>query len=218
MFKFFNRVLDDVSRDKALIEHDGKDYKKFINNTGFNVFMVFAIVFCLLALFFISSMKKPTEFYLVNTEKKEMQDLKTLPKPIISAKAVESWNSNALINIFTFDFTNHKSHFDKTKIFFTVGGYKGFMNSLEKSGLIESVSNSSLEVTLTPVSKSIIISNPKTMDGTKSWNVEMEAFISYMGTGEPKNDKVYVVTDLVEVPTYENPNGIAIKRLMLIKK
>lgn len=216
MFKIFNGILDNNKRDKIIAQYGGKDYKKFINNTGFNVFIGIAIVFCVLALFFISSAKPPTKFYLVDTEKKEMKVIQTSFMPIISSGAVETWNSNAIINIFTFNFSNYNERLGKSKIFFTAGGYKGFMAGMEKSGMLDAVKNSSLEVTVTPLSKSVIVTTGKSLDGSRKWTVEMSAFVSYMGTGKPKNEKTYIVTELVEVPTYENPNGIAIKKINMV--
>lgn len=216
MFKFLNKILVDNSRDQYLEKYDGKDLSKFNNNTGFNVLISIIITFSLIAVFFVSSSKPETEFLMVNIEKKELRTLKTFKNPIISASAIERWNSNALTNIFTFNFTNYKNHFNKSKIFFTTGGYKGFYQSLENSGMIDTVSRSSLEVTLTPLSKSMIVK--KTNNGNETrWTVETSVFISYMGASTPKHEKVYIVTELVQVPTNENPNGVAISRINMFK-
>lgn len=216
MFQIFNKLLGNNSYDKGLAKIEGKDYKKFIENTGFNVFISIMIVLSLATLYFISASKKPTEFYLVNTEKKEMKLIKTSSEPIMSPRAIESWNSISLTDIFTFNFTNYNKELKSSAIYFTPSGYDGFYKSLEKSGMLESVRTASLEVTLTPTSKSII-TDKRVKGGVMTWNIELTAFISYMGTGATKNEQFYILTEIKKVPTYENPNGIAINKINMIK-
>lgn len=219
MFKFFNKILGNNQYDKYILNGDeDKNYNKFINNTGFNVFISLSFLVCLFTLFFISAGKPETEFYTVDTVKKQLKPLATYSSPIISTNAIEEWSTNSLLNIFTFNFTNIDEHFDKVKILFTPEGYIGFMNGMNKSGLLNSVQSSSLEVFITPIDKPIITSvNGDNEYNNRTWNVEVQSFISYIGTGAPKNEKVIVSMIINQVPTYTNPNGIAISNFRIIK-
>lgn len=217
MFKIFNKILDTTKYDKALSERDGKYYNKLLNILGFNVFVIFGIFICIISLYFISSLKPPTDFYITDTNKKEIKYLQTYSRPIMSSNAVQNWSSNALINIFTFNFTNYQDVVKNSKVYFTDYGYTLFLASLERSGMLNSVASSSLEVTLTPIVKPVIVSTEKNINtGGIRWNIELSAFISYTGTSSPKNEKVYLVVTIDEVLTSENPNGIAISGLRLI--
>ena len=219
MFKLFNKILGNNKHDNYILKEDNdKFYNKFINNTGFNVFVSLCLVICLFSLFIISANKTETEFFLTNTAKKEIKPLQTYSSPIISTNAIEEWSTNSILNILTFNFTNIDEHFDKVKILFTNSGYSGFMNGMNKSGLLDSVRASSLEVFITPIEKPIITSiNGDSSYNNRSWNVEIQSFISYVGTGAPKNEKVIVSMVIDQVPTYNNPNGIAISTFRLIR-
>lgn len=219
MFKLFNKILGNNKHDKYILSDESdKHYNKFINNTGFNVFISLCLILCFFSLFIISANKNETEFFLTNTYKKEIKPLKTYNAPIISTNAIEEWSTNSVLNILTFNFTNIDEHFNKVKILFTPSGYDGFMNGMNKSGLLDSVRSSSLEVFITPIEKPIITSiNGDSSSNSRSWNVEIQSFISYIGTGAPKNEKIIVSLVIDQVPTYSNPNGIAISTFRLIR-
>lgn len=220
MFKIFNKILgSDKNDENILINSDDNYYKKFINNTGFNVFISLIIVISLFSLFFISSAKPNTDFYLTDTVHKQIKLIQTYDEPIISSESIEEWATKSMLSIYTFNFTNIDEHFRKMNILFTDNGYDGFINSVNNSGLIDNVKNSSLEVFITPVEKAIITSGDDDRDqyGDPVWRVEIKAFVSYLGTSDPINEKVIVSLEIKKVPTYQNPNGIAISSFNLIK-
>lgn len=123
MFKIFNRILDNKKIDKYITKKwKDNDYKKFIEGTGFNVFISIMIFICIIFVSIVASSKPETNFYTVNTATKEIKPLETYYSPITSSLAIENWVANSVTTMFTFNFTNYQQHFNDMRIFLQVEG------------------------------------------------------------------------------------------------
>lgn len=100
--------------------------------------IMIAIIVLSVYMNFLVNLNKAPKTYAFNKTNKT--PLVTLALPKISNDALLNWASQAVSDIFTFNFAdNLDNHFEKVKGYFTADGYAQYMESVKSTGLLNDI-------------------------------------------------------------------------------
>lgn len=115
-------------------------------------------------------------------------------------------------------FLNYDKVVDEAYYYFTVDGYKMYLNALNSSELKKALDDDLMNISLVPTGEPILIKGTQFEDGTKTWLLRTDVIINYRSGGESVNDKYQIDTLVVQVPPYKSVKGLGIAQYNLTKK
>lgn len=238
MFKSFLYWLDKPARDSLLerIEKESITNKYYQVFAGTIMACVAVIVLGLVAMFVHSqqSLIPPDTFSVRNYQpeavysdlgekiqpppQQEVNQVVSLYGPIQQLKNVNKWLKEALMVTYSFGFLNYDKVVDEAYYYFTVDGYKMYLNALNSSELKKALDDDLMNISLVPTGEPILIKGTQFEDGTKTWLLRTDVIINYRSGGESVNDKYQIDTLVVQVPPYKSVKGLGIAQYNLTKK
>jgi len=180
-------------------------------------FLLTLLVFAIYVTFDKTTEEKPTDRYFAQKPDGTVTEITPLDKPNLSLAAISNWATNAIPQIYSFDFKNYDSqHKIAGESFFTSSGYTAFRNAL---------SNGSPSVMATVLEKSYVVTT--TLKGEKAkvekhgrfgefyaWQVSIPVIITYSNSQEERAGERVVRLTIVRTPEIDNPSGIAISKFV----
>lgn len=130
------KINSSVRAKNALINTSSNFVKVNFNLVRYLLLAIFAVIIVLSGYIYylIASLQAPPVYIF---DKKSASRVVTLDLPKISNEAVLRWASQAVSDIYSFNFSEDlNKHFERVSEYFTNDGYKQYMESLNSSGLI----------------------------------------------------------------------------------
>lgn len=183
--------------------------------------VLFIIIGILIALGLLASLsiylhlQKPQPTIFKTGNEYRVVDPVPIDQPYLSSPDLLQWVSNALNNIFIFDFINYNDQIKAAQKYFTDNGWNVFSNHLNTYANSTTVQNSRLFVNATPAGAPIII-NQGPLSGRYAWVVQMPLTVSYAGYTPPADQSLTMQVLVVRVPTVDNLDGVAIDNVTII--
>lgn len=132
-----------------------------------------------------------------------------LERPNVSTRALLSWATLAATATYTLDFVNYQNSLENLKNYFTVAGYENFINALNTSGIISTISEKKLVLTAVAIGPAIVIAEDE-IRGNHIWKIEVPLTVSYLSASSEEKRNKLVTVIVTQVPTTEASKGIGI--------
>lgn len=161
----------------------------------------------------IDLMRKKETFF-VDMPNGESTEVFPLTEPNVTPSSLTKWVTQGVTNAYTLDFYQYQDSIDSLKEYFTKGGYKTFLDSLQESGSLNKIIKDKLVVSAVAINSAIILQEG-IMDGVYTWKIQLPLLLNYQGASTTSTQKTIAVNVLVtRVPTSEAPKGIGIAQIV----
>ncbi len=123
-----------------------------------------------------------------------------------------NWADKAVINIFTYDYTNYEQLLEEASLYFTPIAWKEFKAALQKSGNIKIIKQNKMKLTANLMNNGRIVSQGAEY-GRYSWKIQVPIEVTYEDTATEtvvKKERMITTLNIIRVSTRINPQGIAI--------
>lgn len=216
MFKKFLEIFDKLPEDSIT----DRIFKQEVVHKHVKVyaltfiFLIVAIVFDLFVVFYKRDPLPAVVFSVVrNASGVQPNTVKpipvTLPIAHQSFQNVTNWLTDALVEIYSFDFLNYNRRVQEADKYFTDNGYTKYLNALEVSNIKTSVIDKKLIITTVPLNNPILV-NSGNIDGVDFWRFKVPVLINFTGGDKPLSTKSIIDVYVQQVPAYVSHKGIAI--------
>lgn len=139
----------------------------------------------------------------------------SLAEPMVNDAALKSWASAAITDIFNMDFLNWRSRISSARQYFTDDAFKGFAQSLDKEGHIQTLNQYRSIMHGTPTAAPVVTASG-VLKGVRTWDMEIPFTLNYETSEKTlASQRFFVKLRIRRVPTTEYPKGIAISQLTI---
>lgn len=176
------------------------------------LFVIAALIASLGALT-VDLMRKKETFF-VDTTAGDSIEVFPLTEPNVTPSSLTKWVTQGVTSAYTLDFYQYQDTIDGLKEYFTAGGYKTFLESLQDSGSLNKIIKDKLVVSAVATNAAIILQEGM-MNGVYTWKIQVPLLLNYQGASTTSTQKNIAVSVLVtRVQTSEAPKGIGIAQIV----
>ena len=126
------------------------------------------------------------------------------------------WVSDALPRVFQYDFNHYNDQLKVASQYFTVEGWKVFLNQLNNYVNYNNVQTYKMFVSGIPASAPFVL-NQGLILGRYGWWVQMPLTIKYFGSNRNSTQVLTLQVLVVRVPTLNNLSGVGIDNVIVEK-
>lgn len=174
-------------------------------------FQAIAIIALVAVVFFFVTTTKVQNVYFATTEDGRLIPMVALSEPNLGKQALASWVAQSATEVMTFGFHDYRKRLQEASRNFTRTGWASFTTALEKSRIIETVSQNQQVVTASPASAPVIIQEG-IVNGRYQWTLELPMSVAYQAGSQSRTDNLLITMVVVRVPKLESPNGVGIEQ------
>jgi hypothetical protein len=221
-----NKILNFVDNDiHAWLDNNKKtpvEYKKMLSKLAVAFLCFFFILTCMFIVNYLKAPPKPSYFYMMPDQlalAREKKPFKAIPfkiyqTPSMSRQKIQAWLSKTLTHCMSFNFGNIDDVVENSRGYFTDTGYNYYLQAIIRSKLRENVLKDRLVSNLTVISDPIFTESPKLSGNSLVWpGVETHAIVTYTSASKSLTQKIIITSELVQSPTWKNPQGLEIQSL-----
>lgn len=178
------------------------------------------VIFALLALLGISLVFNAVQF--LTREKPQnyaiTPDLRVMPltpvsEEMLSPESVRQWATRVVPSAYALDYRNHKQQLASLEPHFTPEGYKGFLESIARSKLVDTIKEKNYVVSAVVREVPTIIGTTK-LKGAFAWKISAPILVTYQSGANAVTQNLVVTLVAVRVPQTRNNAGIAIQNFI----
>ena len=173
------------------------------------------IIGLMIAIFWrIRNPEEPRYFQVrVEQGKKQFIPLQVLNSRLFSRQDLLMWVQEVVGNIYTFNAVTYKQKFDYMLTNdFTSNGASSFRQTLDDSQLLKQVITQQLNLTGLVSGQPVILQQGPLM-GQYTWKVQMPVLLTFENANQMATKRIIVTVLIVNVPTQDSPQAIAIQEL-----
>ena len=174
-------------------------------------FQAIAIIALVAVVFFFVTTTKTENVYFATTEDGRLIPMVALSEPNLGKQALASWVAQSATEVMTFGFHDYRKRLQEASRNFTRVGWASFTTALEKSRIIETVTQNQQVVTASPTSAPVIIQEG-IVNGRYQWTLELPMAVAYQAGSQSRTDSLLITMVVVRVPKLESPNGVGIEQ------
>lgn len=160
----------------------------------------------------VNHLPKPKVF--LSQPGKSVQQVQILSTPSLSQLKVQRWTTRVMREVFSFNFFNYQTHMDAVSDDFTDLGWTAFQQGLIASKVEDRVTKDRLDVFLVPLSVARMIKIQRYSD-VVVFHLQMPCLMVYRGATQTETKTLLADIIVRQIPTNENPDGVAISDLVL---
>jgi hypothetical protein len=132
---------------------------------------------------------------------------------------VLSFARNAILETYSFNFSNVKHHLRRVSRDFSTKAWEQFFSSLTKNGVVQSTIDDRRTVTVEPVGAPQIIKQRLLPDGRYGWLVRMPILVDYSASSTDNQEPAYYNVNVVVVRSNKvtHPSGLKIIQFVPVR-
>lgn len=161
-------------------------------------------------LVFFQRIHKSEPHYFATTTTGQIIPLQSLSMPVVTNHYLLQWASLAVRAAFNLDFVNYEKQFKNASVYFTVDGWKSFMDAMNNAEVMNSLKNKKLMMSAV-INGSPVILAQEAIKGRYLWRVQMPLLVTYTSASDTKKSHFVVTLDIIRVPVLEAAKGIQIQ-------
>lgn len=182
-------------------------YPKVLQSLGWLTVSAF---FLLLVNVYYVFFPHKTQYFMVQ-QNNSPQLTPALDSPIVARTEIVRWASQAVISIYTFDFSNWEVRIKEAASVFTSKGFERFQDALKLGGTLAGVVDQKLQVTAVVTQPPVILAQGM-LGGRYSWKVNIPVLLTYTSSSETRQRAIYVTMVITRVSVLDTPRGYAIEQ------
>ncbi|HSW69646.1 MAG TPA: DotI/IcmL/TraM family protein [Gammaproteobacteria bacterium] len=138
-------------------------------------------------------------------------------EPYLSQPNLIQWVSEALPRAFTLDFINYNEEVKSASQYFTVNGWKNFLDQLKMYAEYNTTMAGKLFITAVPGGAPFIINQGLLPSNSYGWLVQMPINLGYSSVNKGNSLLLIMQALVVRIPTTNNLTGVAIEKITVTK-
>lgn len=169
---------------------------------------------------FMGYTAKNERVYFATDANGSLIELVRLGQPNQSREAVAQWVQHAIVDTFSFNFTNINDRLNaSTMRWFTTAGASSFLNEINNSGYMEAVRNEKLILNLTLEHTPILVNQgPHPATGIYTWIFQSDAIVTFRTQSRQFTRNVRMTTTVDRVSVLESKDGLGISNIVLVNR
>jgi len=171
------------------------------------------IIGLMIAIFWkIRNPEEPRYFQVkIDQGQKQFTPLQALNGRLFSRQDLLMWVQEVVGNVYTFNAITYKQKFDYLLANdFTSDGASSFRQTLDDSQLLNQVITQQVNLTGLVSGQPVILQQGSLM-GQYTWKVQMPVLLTFENANQKSTKRILVTVLIVNVPTQQSPQAIAIK-------
>ncbi len=202
---------------REVVEHRNGFYKDgskqlFIASVVVIVGVIFQIIVAYMAF-----TAKSERVYFATDRNGTLIKLIPLGQPNQKNEVVAQWMQNALVDTFSFNFTNLNTRLNESTMrWFTLNGASQFLSEMQTSGHFEVVQEGRMIVSLTLDHTPILVSfGPDRQTGIYTWAFQVDAVLTFRTQSKEFSRKVRFTVHVERRSVLENVEGLGIAKIIM---
>ncbi len=171
------------------------------------------IIGLMIAIFWRIRNPEEPRYFQVKLEqgKKQFTPLQALNGRLFSRQDLLMWVQEVVGNVYTFNAITYKQKFDYLLANdFTSDGANSFRQTLADSQLVNQVITQQVNLTGLVSGQPVILQEGSLM-GQYTWKVQMPVLLTFENANQVSTKRILVTVLIVNVPTQQSPQAVAIK-------
>lgn len=158
---------------------------------------------------------RPTPQFFAATPDLRLAPLEPLSQPLLTEQGLLNWATETVTQAVSIDFVEWREKLSRSREHFDEGAFKSFLDSLQKSGVLDLVRDKRLNVSAS-ISRAPVITASGIVDGRATWRIEFPLVVSYESSQGVENTQKLLASVLVRrANTAKTPRGVVIQQVVL---
>lgn len=168
---------------------------------------------------FFAFTAKSERVYIATDKNGSLITLIPLGQPNQKNEVVAQWMQNALVDTFSFNFTNVKSRLNETTMkWFTENGANQFLKEMKNSGHLEVVTDGRMIMSLTLDNTPILVSYGPGVTGIYTWILQADAVLTFRTQSKEYSKKVRFTVNVERRSVLDNADGLGIAKIVMTNR
>lgn len=173
------------------------------------LFISWTIIAVLVITLFVQSTHKTRPTYFATNEAGRIIKLIPLNQPNLSDRALIQWATNAVLDVYTYNFNNYRQVFQDASKYFTTDGWKQFYTALSSSRNLQAVTEKKLVLSAV-VSSAPIVNREYVDNGRYTWQLQVPIMVTYQSLSEEFHENLIIVLTIQRLSTLDSVDGVGI--------
>lgn len=169
---------------------------------------------------FFAFTAKSERVYIATDNNGSLINLIPLSQPNQKNEVVAQWMQDALVDTFSFNFTNLKTRLNESTMkWFTVNGANQFLKEMQTSGHLEVVNEGRMIMSLTLENTPILVSyGPAAVTDIYTWILQADAILTFRTQSKEYSKKVRFTVNVERRSILENADGLGIAKIVMTNR
>lgn len=162
---------------------------------------------------------KSERVYFATDKNGSLIQLVALGQPNQKDAVVAQWVQTALVDTFSFNYTNYFDRLNKTTMeWFTKEGGEGLLQALDSVGVIQAIKERKMIVSLTLEHTPILVAQGPNDNGVYSWTFQANAILTYRTQTQELTNKVKFMVKVDRRSIMDNAEGLGITKVIMQRR
>lgn len=168
---------------------------------------------------FFAFTAKSERVYIATDKNGSLINLIALGQPNQKNEVVAQWMQNALVDTFSFNFTNLNTRLNETTMkWFTENGANQFLKEMKSSGHLEVVQEGRMIMSLTLDNTPILVSYGPGATGIYTWILQADAVLTFRTQSKEYSKKVRFTVNVERRSVLENADGLGVAKIVMTNR
>jgi intracellular multiplication protein IcmL len=203
----------------TVVQHKNGFYKEGV--TKLYIAAIVTVVGIVIQSFiaFLGFTAKNERVYIATDKNGSLITLTPLGQPNQKNEVVAQWMQNALVDTFSFNFTNLNTRLNETTMkWFTANGANQFLKEMKDSGHFEVVQEGRMIMSLTLDSTPILVSYGPGEADKYTWILQADAVLTFRTQSKEYSKKVRFTVNVERRSILENADGLGISKIVMTNR
>lgn len=203
----------------ATVSHRNEFFKSGDKKLTIMLSVVVVVMVIQLFVAFLGFTARNERVYFATDRNGSLIPLIALGEPNQKDTVVAQWLQNALVDTFSFDFTNINTRLNEaTMQWFTDGGATELLKAMKDSGNFEVITDRRMILTTTLNSTPILVAKRPNAEGVFSWTFQVDAIMTFRTQSQEFTNNVRFTVMVDRRSVLEDVNGLGISKVVMTKR
>ena len=162
---------------------------------------------------------KNERVYFATDKNGSIVQLYALGQPNQKDMVVSQWVANALVDTFSFNFTDYKNRLNEsTMTWFTKEGAEGLLSALNSAEVIKALLERKMILSLSLESTPVLLEAKQNESGVWIWTFQVNGIMTYRTSTQESSSKVTFMVQVDRRSVMENADGLGISKVIMKRR
>jgi intracellular multiplication protein IcmL len=203
----------------TVVQHKNGFYKEGVKKLYIAAVVTVVGILIQSIIAFFGFTAKNERVYIATDKNGSLITLTPLGQPNQKNEVVAQWMQNALVDTFSFNFTNLQTRLNETTMkWFTANGANQFLKEMRDSGHFEVVQEGRMILSLTLDSTPILVSYGPGEADKYTWILQADAVLTFRTQSKEYSKKVRFTVNVERRSILENADGLGISKIVMTNR
>lgn len=162
---------------------------------------------------------KNERVYFATDKNGSIVQLYALGQPNQKDAVVSQWVANALVDTFSFNFTDYKTRLNESTMeWFTKEGAEGLLSALNSAEVIKALLDRKMILSLALESTPVLLEQKQNENGVWIWTFQVNGVMTYRTQTQESSSKVTFMVQVDRRSVMENADGLGISKVIMKRR